>query len=883
MLDRIKSLAFGSILTEGLSLGIVVIDRDYRIILWNNWMQRNTGVREGDILGQNLFQRYPDIRDSGKHEYIIDCVENRKPVFLSPFFHDYLIPIEIVKGSETIKMYQNVKIYPVFDAEETLGAVIVIEDMTEQIHQEREILKLNHILRAIRDVNQLIARTESEEELLKGACEIMVHGTDYSFAWIGFVEEGHLRPVCHAGIDDKIFADLKARWDDFEHKLDASSEVIKTGKTQVFNHIQKDHPCRLWWESANISGFLSVCSLPLEAYGSVVGTLTLYSEKPNFFYGEELELLEEVTGDISFAIESLRERQKRQQAEEMLHKALQESQWRQTEISALLEGSRAVLEHRGLPDAARAIFDSCKNLIGATGGYIALLSADETENEVLLLDTGGFSCYVDPSLSMPIRGLRGEVYSAGQVMYENNFSESKWPQYMPEGHVELDNVLFAPLTIEGRVAGLMGLANKPGEFNENDAQLASAFSEFAAIALRNSQALESLEDSEQRFRSVVQTANDAIVAIDSLGEIVFWSLGAETAFGYSVDEAMGKPITFVMPERFHKAHRRGMDRVLSTGKSDIIGKRVEVVGLRKDGSEFPIELSLALWKAKDETFFTAIMRDITDRKEEEARRVAEQERERHRVLSMRSDRLRSLGEMAAGIAHELNQPLQGVRGMAERLLISLDREWELTEETIRDRAGTIIEQADRMVNIIEHVRIFARESGKPELRPVKVNDVVRAGMDLLGTQLRSRGIQLDRELMESLPVISANPFSLEEVVINLLINARDAVEEQMKTGSVSTPPRILLRTLLDQTGESEWVKIEVIDNGIGIPEDIVEYVFDPFFTTKGPDRGTGLGLSISRSIVEGFGGTIYINSTFGSGTTATISLPVEQSRSQEEQ
>jgi PAS domain S-box-containing protein len=883
VLEKIKSLAFGSILTEGLSLGIVVIDRDYRIILWNNWMQRNTGVREGDIIGQNLFQRYPDIRDSGKHKYITDCVENRKPVFLSPFFHDYLIPIEMVKGNETIRMYQNVKIYPVFDAEETLGAVIIIKDMTEQIHQEREILELNRILRAIRDVNQLIARTESEEELLTGACQMLAHGTNYPFVWIGFVQEGHLRPAYHAGIDDKIFADLKGRWDDFDHRLDASSEVIKTGKTQVFNHVQKDHPCRLWWESANISGFQSVGSLPLKAYGSVVGTLTLYSEKPNFFYGEELELLEEVTGDISFAIESLRERQKRQQAEEMLHKALQESQWRQTEISALLEGSRAVLEYRGLPDAARAIFDSCKNLIGATGGYIALLSADETENEVLLLDTGGFPCHVDPSLPMPIRGLRGEVYGAGQVMYENNFSESKWPQYMPEGHVELDNVLFAPLTIEGQVAGLMGLANKPGGFNEDDAQLASAFSEFAAIALRNSRALESLEDSEQRFRSVVQTANDAIVAIDSLGRIVFWSLGAETAFGYSVDEAKGKPVTLIMPERFHKAHGRGMDRVLSTGKSDIIGKRVEVVGLRKDGSEFPIELSLALWKAKDETFFTAIMRDITDRKEEEARRAAEQEQEGHRVLSMRSDRLRSLGEMAAGIAHELNQPLQGVRGMAERLLISLDRGWELTEETIRDRAGTIIEQADRMVNIIEHIRIFARESGKPELRSVRVNDVVRAGMDLLGTQLRSRGIQLDRELMESLPVISANPFSLEEVVINLLINARDAVEEQMKSGSVSTPPRILLRTLLDQTGESERVKIEVIDNGIGIPEDKVEYVFDPFFTTKGPDRGTGLGLSISRSIVEGFGGTIYINSTFGSGTTATISLPVEQSRSQEEQ
>jgi PAS domain S-box-containing protein len=395
------------------------------------------------------------------------------------------------------------------------------------------------------------------------------------------------------------------------------------------------------------------------------------------------------------------------------------------------------------------------------------------------------------------------------------------------------------------------------------------------------QAEEMLRDAEQRFRSVVQTASDAIIVVDSRGEIVFWNRGAEAIFGYSANEAIKEPVTIIIPERYREEYREQISRMISTG--EVAGKTVEMAGLRKDGSEFPLELSLATWDSKGEVFFAAIIRDITERKEEEARKASEQEQERRRVLSMRSDRLRSLGEMAAGIAHELNQPLQGVRGMAERLLISIDRGWELTEEKIRDRADTIIEQADRMVHIIEHIRIFARESGKPERRPVKVNDVVRAGMDLLGTQFRSRGIQLERELMESLPVISANPFSLEEVVINLLINARDAVEEQMNAGSVSMPPRVLLRTLLDHTDESKYVKIEVIDSGAGVPEEIIERVFDPFFTTKGPDRGTGLGLSISRSIVEGFGGAIYINSMPGSGTTVTISLPVEEPLPQEEQ
>ncbi len=417
----------------------------------------------------------------------------------------------------------------------------------------------------------------------------------------------------------------------------------------------------------------------------------------------------------------------------------------------------------------------------------------------------------------------------------------------------------------------------------DDAGNVTQIIEYCLDITERKQAEEMLRDAEQRFRSVVQTASDAIIVSDSRGEIVFWNRGAETIFGYSVDEAIRKNITIIMPERYREDHGEQMSHVISTGEVEIIGRTVEMSGLRKDGSEFPLELSLATWSSKGEVFFAAIIRDITERKEEEARKAAEQERERQRVLSMRSDRLRSLGEMAAGIAHELNQPLQGVRGMAERLLISIDRGWELTEEKIRDRADTIIEQADRMVHIIEHIRVFARESGKPELRPVKVNDVVKACMDLLGTQFRSRGIQLERELMESLPVISANPFSLEEVVINLLINARDAVEEQMNAGPVLTPPRVLLRTLLDETGESKYVKIEVTDSGVGIPEAMLEKVFDPFFTTKGPDRGTGLGLSISKSIVEGFGGAIYVNSMPGSGTTVTISLPVEKPLPQEEQ
>jgi len=289
----------------------------------------------------------------------------------------------------------------------------------------------------------------------------------------------------------------------------------------------------------------------------------------------------------------------------------------QGEVEALLESARAVLKHRAFPDAARVIFDQCKALIGATAGYVALLSSEGTENEVLFLDSGGLSCSVDPSLPMPIRGLRAQVYQTGQAAYENDFDSSKWASLLPEGHATLNNVLFAPLTIDGAVVGLLGIANKPGGFTRSDARLATAFGELAAVALSNSRTLDALQSSEHRFHSLVETASDAIVCADSSGEIVLWNRGAEAMFGCPAAEAIGQPVTLIMPDRFHNGHRRGMKRFLATGKPRIMGRAIEMFARRSDSSEFPVELSLTAWKTKQETFFAGIIRDVSERKQAE--------------------------------------------------------------------------------------------------------------------------------------------------------------------------------------------------------------------------------------------------------------------------
>ncbi len=169
----------------------------------------------------------------------------------------------------------------------------------------------------------------------------------------------------------------------------------------------------------------------------------------------------------------------------------------EAKLDAVVRGARAILEKQSFADAARAIFDRCCEMTGAVSGYIALLTDDGAENEVLFLEAGGMPCTVDPELPMPIRGLRETAYETHKAVYDNDFMRSEWVKFMPDGHVVLRNVMFSPLNIEGKTVGIMGLANKPSDFTNADAEIATVFGELAAIALANSRYLDLLNEKNQ--------------------------------------------------------------------------------------------------------------------------------------------------------------------------------------------------------------------------------------------------------------------------------------------------------------------------------------------------------------------------------------------------
>lgn len=208
------------------------------------------------------------------------------------------------------------------------------------------------------------------------------------------------------------------------------------------------------------------------------------------------------------------------EVEHELKKALAYSQAQEKEITSLLKGASTVLKQDDFPTTARKIFDACRELIGAASGYVALLSESGEENEVLFLESGGLPCDVDPELPMPIRGLRSEAYAHNKTVYDNDFMNSSWVRFMPKGHVVLKNVMFSPLVLEGKTVGIIGLANKGTDFDENDAKLAAGFGKLAAVALQNSRNLDARDRAEKQKEAVIENLEEALAEVNNLSGLL---------------------------------------------------------------------------------------------------------------------------------------------------------------------------------------------------------------------------------------------------------------------------------------------------------------------------------------------------------------------------
>ena len=377
----------------------------------------------------------------------------------------------------------------------------------------------------------------------------------------------------------------------------------------------------------------------------------------------------------------------------------------------------------------------------------------------------------------------------------------------------------------------------------------------SALARRNGEAVLSLEASEERFRSVVQAATDAIICLDAAGNVVFWNPAAEKLFGYSEEAVVGRPITMLIPERCLEGYTGEMDRLASAEDATLAGWTRELAGVRKDGSEIPLEVSLSRWRTRDETFFTVVARDITGRRLMEER-------------LLRAERLETVGRIAGRVAHDFNNLLLPL--MAGPDLI----EMELPEgHPALRHCSAMREAARQMVEINEDLLALGRRDRVDE-KPVDVNRLVRRAVAQLSDRLES--VTVEMRLSADLAMVSGSAGQLLRAIVNLLCNARDAMQGP-GTITIETANVHLERGegRGDRAEEGEYVRLAVADTGGGIPPEIRDRIFEPFFTTKKADgrRGSGLGLSVVRAIVEDHHGRLELDSVVGEGTTFTLYLP----------
>ena len=357
------------------------------------------------------------------------------------------------------------------------------------------------------------------------------------------------------------------------------------------------------------------------------------------------------------------------------------------------------------------------------------------------------------------------------------------------------------------------------------------------------------------LRLILETALDAVVIMKSDGIVADWNDRAMSLFGWSPDEAVGRNMAdLIIPERYREAHRKGLRRYLESGKGEVIGRRIEVSGLRKNGEEFPVELSISPIQDGESILFIGCLRDIT---EHNALRLA-------RLELARVMRRMAMGETAASIAHEITQPLAAITANGNAALRWLEHTTPNLDEARAALKG-IVADSHRTGEVINSIRSLFKMDVQAKARQ-DVNELIREVLVLVRGEVENHRVSVRTELFDRLPQIPANQALLRQVIVNLIMNAVDAMS------TVVNRPRVLgVRTGLHK---SNYLLISVEDSGIGIDPRNINRIFEPFFTTK--SHGMGIGLSICRSIIENHGGDLSVSPAQPQGSVFRVILPFEK-------
>lgn len=551
--------------------------------------------------------------------------------------------------------------------------------------------------------------------------------------------------------------------------------------------------------------------------------------------------------------------------------ALVESKRHAAERAALLDAAKVVLNYQDFNESAKRIFESLRELTGAKAGYVALLSKDGSQNEVVFLEPGGFPCTVDPALPMPVRGLRAEASNSGKVVYENDFAKSRWMEYMPEGHLTLESVLFAPLVIEGKTVGLIGLGQKEGGFTEHDAAISEAFGEFAAIALRNSRLVSSLKEAEHTLRQardeleirvkertaelekaafVIANAGFGVAMTDpSTNTLIFVNPAYAAQHGFAAGELVGQPVCSVCAPECRQKLPEVVSRLEADGQYTYDSRHV-----RKDGGTFPVLVNTALIKAEKgkSRYWVMFVQDMTEIKaKDEAIRASEQQLRllsSELLVAQEKERKRVAQELHDGVGQYLTATKIQVHNLLDRM----------PEDADGDGVSCLGTAMSMLQQSIDEVKRIQRD-----LRPPVLDDLgIIATIEWFSRTYQSTypGIKVEKLVRVEEQEV---PEDLKTVIYRILQEAMNNVAKHSKAD----------RVRLELRAADGALTLTICDNGKGLDLETVQ--------ADSRSRGA-MGLASMWERAQLSGGEFSIESAPGAGTTLTVSwIPNRTSHSEQ--
>ncbi len=795
----------------------------------------------------------------------------------------------------------------------TLTIFIIQRLSLKRVQAERRTLYLHKILLTIRKINQLIMELDDESELLQKACATLVDGRNYKMAWIGFTSDGSydILPIAQAGFENGYLSSVKITWDDSEYGNGPTGTAIRTRRPSVMRDIVNDEQYWPWREEALKRGYISSAALPLVVEDKSIGALSVYSAESDVFGDDEIGMLAELAGDISLGIERIRQRAKLRQSEERYrdlfdnandliqsvmpdgHFRYVNKKWREVlgysdeDIASLtlwdiihpdfishcreafqkvmageavsnmeavfvakdgrlvaVEGNsncrfedgkpvgtrgiyRDITEHRNMEEELRIAEGNFRNSIEQSPLGIRIVT---TEGDLLyankaILDILGYDS-VEELKATPI----SKLYSHGTYAQHVERRENrKLGEAMPSSYE------VSIVRKDGQIRHLV--ASRKSVAWNGEAQFQVIYQDIT----ERKEATEKIRQAAEEWRTTFDSITDLVSIHDKDFRLVRVNKAFANALNMKPKELVGKTCyqvihgtTEPVPNCPHKA-------TIETGEP-ATGEFFEPhLGIHLEVTTSPI------FNEKGEVVASVhVARDITERKKMQVQLIV-------------TDRLASVGELASGIAHELNNPLTSIIGFSD-LLLERDMPGDVKEDlTVINR------EAKRTAQVVKNLLTFARKH--PVVKQlVDINSSIKAVLALRSYEQKVNNIKVNTHLAPNLPEVMADSFQLQQVFLNIIVNAEYFMIEAHGRGT--------LTIVTEQVGDI--IKASFADDGPGIAQENLGHLFDPFFTTKEVGKGTGLGLSICHGIVTEHSGRIYVESELGKGATFIVELPISK-------